>query len=408
MDDVPLVDGPVSVRGAAELERTAAGLVPHRLPARARAQAPDDFLRMTELQPSGVRLAFRTAARRLELDVRALRTVMVGRFADGSDGPVPAAAWYDLVVEGEPVGHGTADEHGTFRLDHATRRAAVAEGPVSTVVLSDGLPGREAEVEVWLPMSEVTTLVALRADAPVLPSRADRGPRWLHHGSSISHGAGAERPTGAWPSVAAREAGLDLVNLGLSGNAVLDPFVARALRDQPADVVSLKLGINVVNADSMRLRAFRPAVEGFLDTVREGHPTAPLLLVSPLLCPMVESCPGPTELDPDSPGDAPLFRTLGRPEELARGKLSLQVIRHVLADVVARRRAAGDRALVHVDGLELFGEADWRDLPMPDLLHPDGAGHRLVGSRMAERLRAVCGATGAAQVLDGSGARSLA
>ena len=135
------------------------------------------------------------------------------------------------------------------------------------------------------------------------------------------------------------------MNLGFSGNAVLDPFVARAIRDQPADLITLKLGINIVNHDCMRRRAFRPAVEGFLDTVREGHPHTPLVLISPILCPMVEDRPGPTEMDPTSPPEAPTFRTLGRPDELQEDKLSLRLIRRELSEVVERRQAAGDAAL---------------------------------------------------------------
>ena len=111
-------------------------------------------------------------------------------------------------------------------------------------------------VEIWLPHNETTELVALRADAPGGPVAAGAGAIWLHHGSSISHGSNAASPTGTWPALAARAAGVDLVNLGLGGSALLDPFVARTIRDTPADVISLKLGINVVNADLMRRRAF--------------------------------------------------------------------------------------------------------------------------------------------------------
>jgi hypothetical protein len=392
MQDVPLVGGPVTVRGAAELEPTRDGLRIHRLPAAARAKLPDDFIGMCELQPAGVRLLLRTAATRLELDVRALRTVSANRPPDGSDGPLPDAGRYDVVVDGVVVGCAGADAYGIVRLDHATRHAQVSQAPVTTVVL-DGLPGREAEVAVWLPYGEVTTLVALRADAPVSASATTPGPRWVHHGSSISHGATADGPTGTWPVVAAQRAGLDLVNLGFSGNAVLDPFTAQAIRDQAADLITLKLGINVVNHDCMRLRAFRPAVEGFLDLVRDGHPATPLVVISPILCPMVEDCPGPTEIDPSSPDDAPLFHTLGRPEELAHDKLSLRLIRRVLREVVDRRRAAGDTALRYLDGLELYGETDWESLPMPDLLHPDDAGQRHIGDRFAALLPGLLHAT---------------
>lgn len=389
MHQVPLVAGPVVIRGAAELEPTAHGLRVHRLPAQARAQVPDDFLRMCEEQPSGVRMTFRSAARRLELDVRAYRTVMANRPPEGADGPLPAAGRYDLVVDGLLMAQSQAREHGTYRLDFAVRRAEVSEAPVTTVVFDD-LPGRDAEMELWLPFGEVTSLVGLRADAPVTPPLGDpSAPRWVHHGSSISHGASADHPTGTWPAVAARLAGLDLVNLGFSGNAVLDPFVARAIRDQPADLITLKLGINLVNHDCMRRRAFRPAVEGFLDTIREGRPDTPLIVISPVLCPMVEDCPGPTEIDPASPPDAPTFRTLGNPEELAQDKLSLRVIRAVLQEVVARRRDAGDPALAYLDGLSLYGWPEWDALPMPDLLHPDAAGQRVMGERFAAALPAL-------------------
>ncbi|MBQ1162110.1 lipase, partial [Streptomyces sp. A73] len=50
------------LRGALDLERTERGLLPHRLPARARAQCDDGQLAMAESQPSGVRVVFRTRA----------------------------------------------------------------------------------------------------------------------------------------------------------------------------------------------------------------------------------------------------------------------------------------------------------------------------------------------------------
>lgn len=381
--DVPLLDGPVRLAGLAEVEPTPDGLVLHRLPAASRAQLPDDFVTMCEEQPAGVRLLVRTSATVLELDVRATRTRFTGR-------PVADAGRYEAVVDGAVVASGTAEAHGVVELDPVTGLGSRRPGPVATVRLGP-LPTGEKDVEVWLPYGEITVLVALRADAPVAAASEQTHPRWVHHGSSISHGASATAPTGTWPVVAAREAGLDLVNLGLSGNALLDPFTARAIRDQPADVITLKLGINVANHDGFRRRTFAPAVDGFLDTVREGHPDTPVVVISPILCPMVEDRPGPTSIDPDSPGDAPSFRTAGRPEEVAEGKLSLAAMREILAAVVARRRAAGDEALTYLDGRELFGEAEWNRMPMPDLLHPDDAGHRHMGERFAALLPGLAG-----------------
>ena len=112
---------------------------------------------------------------------------------------------------------------------------------------------------------------------------------------------------------------MELINLGLGGSALLDPFTARALRDTPADLISVKIGINLVNTDLMRLRAFTPAVHGFLDTIREGHPTTPLLVVSPILCPIHEDTPGPSALDLTALSAGQLrFRGHGRPGGAAR------------------------------------------------------------------------------------------
>jgi hypothetical protein len=244
----------------------------------------------------------------------------------------------------------------------------------------DDLGDHEKDVEVWLPWNERTELVALHADAPVAPA-APGSRRWLHHGSSISHGSDTASPTGTWPAVAASLAGVDLLNLGFGGSALLDPFVARAIRDLPADLISLKLGINVVNHDAMRLRAFTPAVHGFLDTIREGRPTTPLLLVSPICCPIHDETPGPTEMDLAAFGEGRLgFRAGGDPAEVAAGRLTLSVIRRELADVVAQR---DDPNLAYLDGLELYGAADATELPLPDDLHPGPEAHRRIGERFA-------------------------
>ncbi|MFC9294162.1 GDSL-type esterase/lipase family protein [Streptomyces sp. NPDC057011] len=374
----PPVSTPITaalLRGALDLERTAHGLLPHRLPARARAQCSDGQLAMAEAQPSGVRLAFRTRATTVELD--ALRTKMAYRGApDRPDGV------YDLLLDGRPAGQGSVTGGNVLMVDMATGSAETRPGPVGTVRFS-GLPDRVKDVEIWLPYNEITHLVALRTDAPVEPLPDGGRKRWLHHGSSISHGSNAAGPSTTWPALAATAGGVELTNLGLGGSALLDPFTARALRDRPADLISVKIGINLVNTDLMRLRAFGPAVHGFLDTIREGHPSTPLLVVSPILCPIHEDTPGPSAPDFEGLGEGRIrFRAAGDPAERAAGKLTLGVIRDELARIVGQR-AAEDPNLHHLDGRELYGEADFAALPLPDELHPDAATHRLMGERFA-------------------------
>jgi lysophospholipase L1-like esterase len=360
------------LRGALELERTAHGVLPHRLPAWARKQFPDEYLAMVESQPSGVRLAFRTRATVIELDALRTRTVYQGA-------PVPPDGAYDLVVDGGLVARASVTGGNLRTIDMATGSAVVTAGPSGTVRFT-ALPIGLKDVEIWLPQTEVTVMTTLRTDAPVEAS-PDRGRRvWLHHGSSISHGSSAESPTATWPALAATQGGVELINLGFGGNALLDPFVARAMRDTPADLISLKIGINLTNLDLMRPRGFAPAVHGFLDTIRDGHPTTPLLVVSSILCPIQEDTPGP--IAPEFADGKVRFRATGDPAD--PGRLTLTVIRDELARIAAAR-AADDPNLHYLDGRSLYGESDFAELPLPDQLHPDTAGHRRIAERFVEQ-----------------------
>lgn len=251
---------------------------------------------------------------------------------------------------------------------------------------------------MWLPHNEPLELVTLRGDAPARPAQTRR-PMWVHHGSSISHGSNADGPSAIWPAVAARLGDVDLHNLGLGGSAQVDPFLARVLRDTPADLISLKLGINVVNADAMRLRAFVPAVHGFLDTVRDGHLDTPLVLISPIFCAIQERTPGPVAFDPAGLGAGQVrFLATGDPAEVAQGRLTLEVIRAELAALVQRR---ADPALHYLDGTTLYGPADAEELPLPDGLHLDTAAHERIGQRFAAYAFALDGPFGQAVRRDG-------
>jgi hypothetical protein len=331
---------------------------------------------MVEAQPSGVRLSFRTRATAVELDAVATRRVYTGM-------PSRPQGVYDLHVDGHLTGQGSVSGGDTLTIDMASGATDYQPGPIGTVSFT-GLSDSIKDVEIWLPYNEVTELVALRTDAPVVPMDGRGRPVWLHHGSSISHGSDAASPSTTWPALAAAQGGVELINLGLGGSALLDPFTARTLRDTAADLISVKIGINLVNTDLMRLRAFTPAVHGFLDTIRDGHPTTPLLVVSPIYCPIHEDTPGPATFDLDALRDGQVkFVATGNPAERAAGKLTLRTIRDELARIVTQR-ALTDPNVHYLDGLDLYGETDFADLPLPDRLHPDAVTHRRMGERFAK------------------------
>ncbi|MFJ9586204.1 GDSL-type esterase/lipase family protein [Streptomyces acidicola] len=368
MRAVALVDGPVELRGALDLEITQAGVMPRRLPAWTKEQYQDPSVHGVTLMPSGVRLVFRTDARALELEV----LTTTGQL-DSDPEPRPTGM-LELVVDGVLTGRRRAPVGNVLRMAAPGAVQRLIPGEPGTVQFS-GLPAGMKNVELWLPQQTPTELVALRADGEVLAPLPDGRRRWVHHGSSISHCIEADGPTGTWPVVAAMLGGVEVINLSQAGNAVLDPYVARTIRDMPADLISLKVGINIVSLAAFRLRTFGPAVHGFLDTIRDGHPDTPLLLVSPVSCPAVEETPGPTAVGPDG-----RITALGDPAAVAGGALSLAVVRTELARIVAARRARDPR-LHYLDGRELLGPDEAHDLA--DGLHPTATAYRRMGKRFA-------------------------
>ncbi|MGZ4688996.1 MAG: SGNH/GDSL hydrolase family protein [Acidimicrobiia bacterium] len=370
MKDVPLED-PIAFVGALDLDRSATGVTPRRLPAWTKPQIPELPMDVVVQMPSGVRLRFVTDATAVELDVML-------NFVRVMPSPLRPAV-FDLLTDGALTSREATTEGNVITVVGPTLADVTFDPGEPTTVRFEALRPGAKLIELWLPQATVVELRAVRVDdEAVIEAAPDPAtPRWVHHGSSISHCAEAETPTGTWPAVAARDAGVELLNLGLAGQCMLDPFVARTIRDLPTDVISLKVGINLVNGDTMRERTFGPAVHGFLDTIREGHPATPILLVSPIYCPSVESRPGPTVMDASG-----RFVTVDGLEELRVTSLTLQKIRSALASVVEQRRELGDSNLHYLDGLELFGADDAEDLP--DDLHPNAAGYIRIGHRFAQ------------------------
>lgn len=360
------------IHGALDLETTERGIVPCRLPAWAREKA-DGQLLSAQAQPAGVRLAFRTASTRVELSAH--RTYPAFR------GVAPRADCHaDIVVDDRPLRQVETSGGTRVTIDPASGSVEVDEGPTQTIRIDD-LPRGEKTVEIWLPHYERIELVSLRTDEAATPVAFDCRPRWVHYGSSISQGSNATAPTRTWVARVAREAGLELTNLGFSGSAMLDGFVAQVIRDLPAELISVKVGINLVNAGVVRTEELAPLLDNFLDTIRQGHPETPLVVVSAFHCAIHEDTPGPAATDF---GDGEIrYLATGTAEDVAAGKLTLRSAREVIAEAVARRRT-DDPHLHFVDGLALFGADDEAAYPSADRLHPPEDAHALIAERFAD------------------------
>ncbi len=368
--------GAVEVVGALDFDRADAGITPRRLPAWTRPQIPDVFMHFMVTLGSGVRIMLRTDSPWIELDAATTGFTVVGA-------PV-RPMYFDVVVDGRRVAR-TEDPSGTrLVIDLVTLDLQVEQGqPVA--LRFDDLGDAMKIIEIWLPQNAATQLRALRvADGSAVEPAPRTKRRWAHYGSSISHCIEAHGPTEIWPAVAAQLGEVDLLQFGIAGQCHLDQFVARSIVEQRPDLISLKVGINVVNANSFTDRTFAPAFHGFMDTLRDELPDTPIVVVSPIVCPVVEDHPGPTLTTPDG-----RVRVVpNRPQELVPTSLTLRRIRTILGAAVVARQASGDANLTYVDGLELFGEADAPTLL--DGLHPDGDGYL----RIAERFAAIAFAPG--------------
>lgn len=362
MQPVDLAADTIRYAGIAEIESTETGIVLHRMPGWARVQHNDLSLALLETMPSGGRLEFDTTATVLALECH-LTHVQIG------DEPRRPAV-FDLLIDGEVVDSRATLEGTLISVDPQTGGIGITSGADATITFD--LPSGHKHVALWLPHGAAIRLRTLSADAAVTAPTQTSTLRWTHYGSSISHCMEADRPTGTWPAIAAHLADADLQSFAFAGQCHLDPFAARMIATRPADAISVKLGINIVNADTMRERTFVPALHGFLDTIRDHQPDTPIVLITPITCPVVESHPGPTTLIDGT------CRVHPRPAELAIGALTLERIRQLERDVVGARRH-DDPHLHLIEGPDLFGPDDVHDLP--DGLHPNAAGYQRMGER---------------------------
>lgn len=327
MTQVPMTEQ--FVHGAISCQRGDGWLRPWRLPCGQLDlfPSPDNNLVNAAGAAAGVRVQFVTDADHFELHSE----------------PHAGARLFDLTCNNELL-------------------ATVSLPPGETCVRFEGLPPGTHPYAVWLSQSAPVALRSLGVpDGALLEPVTDHRPRWITYGSSITHCGAAHSPARTWPATAARIGDLALTCLGYGGQCHLDPMIARMIRDTPADIISLKVGINIQGGSSLSLRTFKPALIGAVQIIREKHPDIPIAVISPIISP-------PRETTPNLVG------------------LSLTMMREELADAVARLQSAtGDRNVHYFNGLDLFGidlAADY----LPDLLHPNGDGYEIMGRRFAQQV----------------------
>lgn len=306
----------LSWQGAISLQKTADAVMPWRTPHPMHLLFPEPLLERAAM-PAGVRVSFRSNTTRVT----------------GSIVPQSESGMLDLCCDSEFV----------ESLDLTGRDNFVF----------GNLAAQEKLIELWLPQYGQFHLRSVEIDdGATLEPFTDKRHRWVTYGSSITQCRAAASPTQTWPAIVARERGLNLTCLGYGGQCHLDAMVARMIRDLPADYLSMCVGINIQGASSLGPRAFRPAIIGAVQIIREKHPDTPLVLMSPIYSP-------PREATPNAVG----FHLRGMREEVQSATEALQT--------------HGDQNVYYVNGLDVFGP-DYAHL-LPDDLHPDADGYRTMG-----------------------------
>lgn len=216
-----------------------------------------------------------------------------------------------------------------------------------------GLPKKRKLIEIWLPPKTHTVLKALSIDRGASLTRfLDKRPRWATYGSSVTQCSVSQSPVHTWPAIVARNCGLNLLNLGYSGECVLDAMIARVMRDIPLDFISMEIGPNIYGYNALNERSFRSSIIAFVQIVREKHPTTPYVLMSPI------------------------HYAVGETVKNAAG-FTMQMMRQEIAAAGETIRAHGDKNFHFVDGLTVLG-AEHAPL-MPDGCHPTPEGYKVMG-----------------------------
>jgi lysophospholipase L1-like esterase len=185
---------------------------------------------------------------------------------------------------------------------------------------------------------------------------APQQPRWVVYGDSVAEGWIASGPALAWPAVAGRIQGLDVVNMGYAGAARGEIASAEQLGEMEADILTIAYGTNCWVRTPHSAQMVGAGFAAFLDVVRQGHPGIPIVVVSPILRPDAEATPN-------------------------RLGATLADIRGAIEDVATGR---GDVTLI--PGLGIVGEDH-----LGDGIHPDDRGHAALAAAIGPAVREAIG-----------------
>ena len=168
----------------------------------------------------------------------------------------------------------------------SSARPSMASASSKSTLVTDMEPGKMREYMLFLSLYDgVDSLfIGVDEDAVVEMPAVDLPKREnpvIMYGTSILHGGCATRPGMAHTNILQRDLQREVVNLGFSGNARLDPEIARLMASADASVFVID---PLPNCTAPMVEE---KMEPFIAILRQAHPNTPIMLVESPLFPIM-------------------------------------------------------------------------------------------------------------------------
>ena len=245
------------------------------------------------------------------------------------------------------------DDHGTWKWVGATQNFDSYQPEVCII---KGLDGEERDYLLYLPLRN--KLISLEVGVPVhvvftgLPPRTQ--PPILVYGSSIVQGAYASRCGMVYPSILGRRLQLPILNLGFSGNAIMEPELAELFGELEVSAYILDPMPN------MDLQMVEERTAAFILRLKELKPHTPIVMI----------------------GDFQRTNNWALTEERTSLQKKIDLCRNIVEDLIS----SGIEGLSFIEGESLLGDDHEASI---DGIHPGDVGFLRMAQNIEQHLKQV-------------------
>jgi hypothetical protein len=231
----------------------------HRLPARAEDTVRAEIWDLSQ-KTTGLTVRFKTDATEIHArwtlgdeQLWAPHTPIVAYSGLDLYAKTPAGAWHWIGMSRDVTG---------VKAECNLTDWGVLDGDTHEYTLYLPLYNSVEELHIGVPENATISAVPSRPEKPL-----------VYYGTSIAHGAGVSRPGMSHVAQLGRRLDYPVLNLGFSGNAIMEPEVATLLAELDPAAYLLDA---LPNMDSPGIEE---RAEGFVRILSKAHPSVPIVLV---------------------------------------------------------------------------------------------------------------------------------